>query len=474
MPIMPIWRKTMPPKVLVFGNDLSNPDWGKPGGKKSYLKDDIALISNPVIPDINCSNGTAFVDLEKTEFSSSEFLLQLANSFDKLRVVGVADSPSEDDTFRVAECGVAEILSKEQYFTRIENLISGPVRKEIKELIPAEKDFEKMFGISSIIGHSPKMVQIKTMLEHLRDVDYPNAIMFGETGTGKDLLAKVMHYSGVRRDKNFIEVNCSAIPDALFESELFGHRKGAFTDAKSDKTGLFEFASEGAIFLDEIGNMTMSAQAKLLKILEARKLRRLGAVEETDINVRVLAATNSNLELAVAEGRFRQDLLFRLNLIAIHIPPLRERKEDIPDLAQYSFNFYKALYNRPNLVINDDAIGVLQNHSWPGNVRELRNVLERAVLLAGDGELTPHQISEAVCNGRVTLKERKRIFIEIPDNGINLRTIEKQVVGEILNMVNWNRTAAAQMLGISRARLRRIMDETGLVDRRNRAGTSGT
>jgi transcriptional regulator with PAS, ATPase and Fis domain len=473
LPIMPIWRKTMPPKILVFGNDLSRPDWKK-GKGKSNQDNNIALITDPTIPDMKCSGGTAFVDLEKSEFSRSEFLLQLAKSFDKLRIVGVADSPVEEETFRVAECGVAEILTKEQYFSRVESIMNGPVRKEIKEVIPAEKDSEKQFGVSSIIGHSPKIVQIKTMLEHLRDVDYPNAVIFGETGTGKDLLAKVMHYSGLRRDKNFIEVNCSAIPDALFESELFGHAKGAFTDAKSDKTGLFEFASEGTIFLDEIGNLTMSAQAKLLKILENRKLRRLGAVEEIDINVRVLAATNANLEQAVAEGRFRQDLLFRLNLIAIHIPPLRERKEDIPDLARYNFNFYKALYDRANLSMHDDAIDVLLKHSWPGNVRELRNVMERAVLLAGNDAITSIQISEAVRNGRVTLRERKRIFIEIPDNGINLRAIEKQVVGEILNMVQWNRTAAAQMLGISRARLRRIMDETGLVEKRQAAGTSGT
>ncbi|MEW6016398.1 MAG: sigma 54-interacting transcriptional regulator [Candidatus Zixiibacteriota bacterium] len=456
----------MSSKVLIYGERLSGKNWEKLCATHPELRDDSLLLREPVLPETATDSKTAFVDLETAQFRNPEFLLSLSKSFDQLRIVGIAESPSIDETVEVAKLGVAEILNLEQFLKRLENGHKMKETPPVPEIPAANAD---PFSVSSIIGHSPRMLEIKKMIEHLSDVDYPNAIFFGETGTGKDLLAKVMHYSGVRKDKNFIEVNCSAIPDELFESELFGHKKGAFTDAKNDKIGLFEFAHNGTIFLDEVGNLTSSAQAKLLKILENRKLRPLGGVEEKDINVRVLAATNINLEQAVREGRFREDLLFRLNLISIHLPPLRERKEDIFDLALYNFDFYRTLYNKRLLCIRDDALEALQAHNWPGNVRELRNVIERAVLLASTGELTAPMLREAIKNGRVTARERRQITIEIPEAGIPLKAIERQVILEILNMVGWNRTQAASILKISRARLRRIMEENNLRD--DRRGT---
>jgi len=453
-------------KVLIYGERLSGKNYEKLCASNPELRDQSLLIREPILPEKSTDSKTAFVDLETEKFRNPEFLLSLSKSFDKLRIVGVAESPSIDETVEVAKLGVAEILNLEQFLKRLENGLKKKETPPVPEIPAANAD---PFSVSTIIGHSPRMLEIKKMIEHLSDVDYPNAIFFGETGTGKDLLAKVMHYSGVRQDKNFIEVNCSAIPDELFESELFGHKKGAFTDAKNDKIGLFEFAHNGTIFLDEVGNLTSSAQAKLLKILENRKLRPLGGVEEKDINVRVLAATNINLEQAVRDGRFREDLLFRLNLISIHLPPLRERKEDILDLALYNFDFYRTLYNKRLLCIRDDALESLQAHNWPGNVRELRNVIERAVLLASTGELTAPMMREAIKNGRVTARERRQITIEIPEAGLPLKAIERQVILEILNMVGWNRTQAASLLKISRARLRRIMEENNLRD--DRRGT---
>mgnify|MGYP001482898713 CR=1 FL=1 len=458
----------MTPKVFVFGNRQAEEELEKKVGKIKPISKNIALCREPIVPDLECSDGTAYVDLERPEFSSEEFLSELSQSFDKLRIVGIAESPDDAETLRVAQLGVAEIVNREQFYERIEVYLHEKGNGKKSETPPAPLPPTDPYGLDSIIGHSPRVAEIKKMVDHLSEVDYPNAIIFGETGTGKDLLAKVLHYNGVRKDKNFIEVNCSAIPDELFESELFGHKKGAFTDAKNDKTGLFEFAHNGTIFLDEIGNLTRPAQAKLLKILESKRLRPLGAVEEKDINVRVLAATNINLEQAVGEHRFREDLLFRLNLIAIHLPPLRERKEDIPDLVHFCFNFYRTLYNRPALSLHESAVEALQQHSWPGNVRELRNVVERAVLLTTSEQITAQAMKEAVKNGRVTARERRKIIIEIPDQGITLKAIEKQAIGEILNMVQWNRTQAASILGISRARLRRIMDENGL-DKNKRA-----
>lgn len=458
-----------PSKVLIFGDRLYSGGWEKACSRKYNLPKAVSVYTVPTIPDIDCSGGTAYIDLEDSDFRQPEFLQQLSESFDKLQIIGITDSPSQHQATEISKSGVSEVLSKKQYESHVTSLLSESKSEAAPHVLPANR-----FGVSSIIGRSSAISEIKKMVEHLGDVDYPNAIIFGETGTGKDLLAKVMHYTGIREDGHFIEVNCSAIPDELFESELFGHTKGAFTDAKSDKTGLFEFADNGTIFLDEVGNLSQSAQAKLLKILESRKLRPLGAVEEKDINVRVVAATNIDLYEAVAHGRFREDLLFRLNLIAIHLPPLRERKEDIPELAAHSFDFYRNLYSKPLLSITDDALQKLLEHEWPGNVRELRNVIERAVLLSTSDRITIKQIGGAVGNGRVTAKERRSITIDIPIQGISLKSIEKQVIAEILNIVDWNRSEVARILGISRGRLRRIMEENNLQADRRGSGHPGS
>jgi len=450
-----------PSRILVYGDKLFLDEWERLRSGKSHSENEITLLKEPVMPDNDTTEGTAYVDLENKELADPNFIRQLSSSFDKLRVVGIAEAVTDDETIEIAKMGVSEILTPEQYQQRVSAYSEMP-----KETIKPVSTAGSQFTVASIIGNSPKIMAIKQIVDNLSDVDYPNAILFGDTGTGKDLLAKVMHYTGVRRDKHFTEVNCSAIPDELFESELFGHTKGAFTGAKSNKTGLFEFADNGTIFLDEIGNLSMSAQAKLLKILENRKLRPLGSVAEKDINVRVIAATNVDLEEAVRQNRFREDLLFRLNLIAIHLPPLRERKEDIPELALFNFDFYRTLYNKPDLIITDTALKKLANHNWPGNVRELRNVIERTILLCDGKKIGAANINTAIRNGRVNIKERRSIVIEIPEQGVTLKAIERQVIGEILNLVDWNRSEAARILGISRARLRRIMEDNNLKENR--------
>jgi len=462
----------MPASVLVFGKRLHSDEWEKVKLERGDLYDKITLCDDPVVPSTGAPEGTVYVDLDCAEFFAPEFMLQLMQAFDSLKIVGISENSNDEKTLRAAKMGVSEILTEKDYLERVGSLINKQLESK-SNTSESEISFSK-YDISSIIGHSPKIMEIKRMITHLRDVDYPNAIIFGETGTGKDLLAKVLHYCGVRRENHFIEVNCSAIPDGLFESELFGHKKGAFTDAKSDKTGLFEFADKGTIFLDEIGNLTPSSQAKLLKILENRRLRALGAIKDVDINVRVLAATNIDLDKAVAAGGFREDLLFRLNLIAIHLPPLRDRRDDIPDIAEASFKYYRTLYNKDLDPLPNECIELLTRHDWPGNVRELRNVIERTVLLTTTKKVKTGQIRDAIRNGRVTARERRSITIEIPDNGLSLGEIERKVAGEILNMVDWNKTEASKILGISRARLRRIMDSSDLQKDRRTSKKGGT
>ncbi|MEW5924006.1 MAG: sigma-54 factor interaction domain-containing protein, partial [Candidatus Zixiibacteriota bacterium] len=271
-------ERSCPSKVIVFGARLFLDEWERLRVSNSDSEKRVTLHDAAVIPETDISGSTAFVDLDDKKFRSPEFLKELSTSFDKLQIIGISKSISPNQTIEVARLGVSEILTQEQYRTRVSSFSDMPEPEPTP--IPTAGN---QYGLSSIIGNSQKMNEIKQMIDNLSDVDYPNAILFGDTGTGKDLVAKVMHYSGVRKDKHFIEVNCSAIPDELFESELFGHKKGSFTGAKSDKIGLFEFADKGTIFLDEIGNLTISAQAKLLKILESRRLRPLGGVEEKDI-----------------------------------------------------------------------------------------------------------------------------------------------------------------------------------------------
>jgi len=290
-------------------------------------------------------------------------------------------------------------------------------------------------------------------------VDFPGAMILGKTGSGKGLIAKILHYTGVRRNHNLVEVNCSAIPDELFESELFGHVKGAFTDAKSDKMGLFEYAQNGTLFLDEVGNLSASAQSKLLKILEDKKLRKIGSVQETDINVRVVAATNLNLDNAVRDGKFREDLYYRLNLLTLEIPDLKERLEDIPLLTAHYLEFYSKIYGKPGLTIEDQALAEMREYSWPGNIRELCNVIERAVLLTKGRTVKAKLVRAAFKNSRINLADRQMISINVPQHGIGLDTIELQIVKQVLDMFSWNKTEAARFLKISRPRLRRILQD---------------
>ena len=250
---------------------------------------------------------------------------------------------------------------------------------------------------------------------------------------------------------------------------MFGHAKGAFTDAKTEKTGLFEYAQSGTLFLDEVGNLSASAQSKLLKVIEDRSLRKVGGLNEIAVNVRIVAATNSDLYEAVREGRFREDLLHRLNLLVIEIPPLREHPTDIPILLNHYIDHYAALYNKPDMCLEESALDELTHYHWPGNVRELCNVVERIVLLAQGRVLKTKSVREALKRGRIGAAERGQITIKLPPQGLPLQQIEESVVKHVLDLCKWNKSEAAKYLGISRPRLRRIIENAGLEQDRRKS-----
>lgn len=357
-------KKVTPQSAIIYGNVLTKKDSKEIKQQNSSIcfKEDNSLF------EITGSQMTIFVDLDDPHYIDPSFLMSVATAGENIKLIGKANDFDIEETIKVSKFGISEVLNQEQCLQRLHQFLNL-LEKDLKQ-----DDIKTLkIGFDTLIGSSPQTVKIRSMLELLSDVDFPSALILGNTGTGKSLISKILHHSGTRSDHNLVEVNCSAIPDELFESELFGHAKGAFTGAKTEKIGLFEYAQDGTLFLDEVGNLSMSAQAKLLKILEDKKLRRVGDINELDINVRVVTATNIDLTQAIQEGNFREDLYYRLNLLTLEIPPLQDRPADVPELIDFYLKHYTKLYNKPSIKFSEKGFTELKNYSWPGNVRELSN-----------------------------------------------------------------------------------------------------
>jgi DNA-binding NtrC family response regulator len=289
----------------------------------------------------------------------------------------------------------------------------------------------------------------------------------GETGTGKELVARSIHFDGSRQAGPFVEVNCASIPSHLLEAELFGHEKGAFTDAKERRTGLVEAADGGTLFLDEIGEIDLGLQAKLLKLLEEKSVRRLGSVKELKVNLRIISATNRDLEAMVRQGKFRSDLYFRLRIISVKVPSLRSRGDDVLVLARHFLESHGRRYGKPNLRFSEAAEQVLMQYSWPGNVRELRNMLEQTVLLASTDLITPVQL--ALCPSLSADSPCERHFegvgkpcMALPKNDAALGEAERSLVIRTLERTGWNVSRSAKILGLTRDMMRYRIEKMGL------------
>jgi two-component system response regulator AtoC len=313
------------------------------------------------------------------------------------------------------------------------------------------------YGFQNIVGRSPAITEALRLAHKVADAQRTTVLLLGETGVGKELFARGIHYAGRDSEQPFVAVNCAAIPETLLESELFGHERGAFTDARKRKSGLFELAGLGTLFLDEIHQMPLALQPKLLRVIESRRVRLLGGTEEVEIKCRLIAAANPLLDQAVASGAFREDLFYRLNVFAISLPPLRERHEDITLIARQCLAESVNEHGRVK-VLSAAAIEALQTHRWPGNVRELRNVIERAAILSGeDRTIGPeHLLIQRRTAGGSTESVGE---IRFPRTGKTLAAVEREAIQIALRLTNGNRSAAARMLGISRPRLaRKIRD----------------
>ena len=293
------------------------------------------------------------------------------------------------------------------------------------------------------------MAEIKRLLEKIAASPDPTVLLLGESGTGKGLIAHELHHWGARRRRPFQSIICSALPETLLESELFGHEAGAFTDARQRKKGLLEMAAGGTVFLDEIGEISHALQLKLLHFLEERVFKRLGGTDDIRINVRVIAATNRDLDRAIQEHSFRPDLYYRLAVLPVQVPPLRERPGDVPLLVDHFIAVFNATFGKSIRGISRDALARLEDHGWPGNVRELRNAVERAMLLSEGSRLTIPDFE----NVAAPLTSQRAAY-ELPPEGIDLRHLERDLVRQALARSRGNRTRAARLLGLSRHQLR--------------------
>jgi two-component system response regulator AtoC len=319
------------------------------------------------------------------------------------------------------------------------------LRREVRALRATQA---QPYSLDRIIGASPALLAVKSLLQKIAASPASTVLLSGESGTGKDLAAKVIHFNSDRAAKPFMNITCSALPEALLESELFGHERGAFTGADRQKRGLLETADGGTVFLDEIGEMVPGLQAKVLRFLEEKAFKRVGAAVDVHVDVRVVAATNRNLQAEVRAGRFREDLFYRLNVVPITLPPLRERVEDIPLLVEFYVEGYNREFKKRIRGVTAEAMGRLRAYGWPGNVRELRNTVERAMLLSEHDPLGADDFTLGA--GAVKLSDG----VELPAGGIDLEQLERSLVVQALERTGWNQTRAAALLGLNRDQIR--------------------
>ncbi len=382
-------------------------------------------------------------------------------------VIMITAYASADTAIKAMKEGAYDYITKPFKVEEIKLIIKNALEKKTlqKENILLKQMVKDRYHFENIIGQSPKMQALYDLLEKVAPTK-TNILITGESGTGKELAAKAIHYNSARKEKPFVTLNCGAIPESLIESELFGHMKGAFTDAIATKKGLFEIADEGTIFLDEISELPLLMQVKLLRVLQDREFKRVGGTEDIRVDVRIIAATNKDLEEAVKEKRFREDLFYRLNVIQIKLPPLRERKEDIPLLAAHFLKKYSVELNKNITRISPDALQLMLDYGYPGNVRELQNIIERAVALGNGQELSRQHLSSYLDN-QLPLK-KGWIDLEIPTEGIDLEKmveeLERTLLLKALDRTKGIKKKAADLLRINFRSMRYRLEKYGLND----------
>ena len=386
-----------------------------------------------------------------------EWLKQIKERDSQAVVIMITAFGDVEMAVRALKEGATDFILKPWQNEKLVATISTAIKlkksyNEVDKLRKAKQMLEEQISqpFRDIIGQSASLKEVFALIDKVAKTD-ANVLILGENGTGKELVARAIHQNSLRKDNSFVAVDMGAITETLFESELFGHKKGAFTDAREDRPGRFELANHGTLFLDEIGNLSMNLQSKLLSALQSRQVTRVGANQSMEVDIRLICATNMPLHQMVKDGRFRQDLLYRINTVEITIPPLCERIDDIPSLATHFLSYYSKRYHKEVLTISPEAINKLKKYPWPGNVRELQHSIERAVIMADSNQL---QESDFLFN-------RKGNESAALDT-LNLDEVEKSAVVKAIQMHSGNISKAAEELGLTRASLYRRMEKYGL------------
>jgi two-component system response regulator AtoC len=432
----------------------------------------------------NESPDLVLLDVRLPDASGIDLLEQLKKSGDARAVIMITADPQLEDVKTALKLGAYDFVGKPLDFDELAVTVKNALettrlRSEVESL---RGEMRRRTGYHNVIGVSQKMSELLGFVNKIATSEATTILVQGESGTGKDLIAKAIHYQSRRQEKPFVAINCSAIPETLMEAELFGHERGAFTDAKAMKKGLFEMADGGTLFLDEIGELSPLLQAKLLRVLEDQVIRRVGGVRDMQVDVRVIAASNRDLERAVRDNTFRQDLYYRLAIISIFLPPLRERKEDILPLVEFFIERYNRTFRKKITGITDESRKLMLRYDWPGNVRELKNAVERAMILEDENQLRPDYLPFAVAQqhsaftafelssgnnggaiGKVLPDGRSLPKLEIPEGGTSLEEVERELVDLAMAQANGNQTHAAKLLDISRDALRYKLKKFGLI-----------
>ena len=390
-------------------------------------------------------------DIKMPKITGIDILRESMTLHQNTPVIMITAFASTEVAVEAMKLGAHDYITKPFNVDEIKIIIKNAIEKKslFDENIFLKEELKGRYHFSNIVGKSEKIQKIFELIQKVAN-GKSIVLITGESGTGKELVAKAIHHNSNRRDKPFVSISCGAIPETLLESELFGHQKGAFTSADSDKKGLFEIADGGTFFLDEVTEAPPSIQAKLLRVLQEKEFKRVGGVKDIKVDVRVIAATNKNLHKLIEEGKFREDLYYRLNVIPIELPSLRERKVDIPLLVSHFINKYNSINKKGIKGIRPEAMEMLERYIWRGNVRELENVIERAVTLETNDNIQADSLSDEIRNYRV---EHLKTISEIPSEGVNLEDyitkIEKDIILSALEKTGWVKKKAAELLNMS-------------------------
>ncbi len=407
------------------------------------------------------------LDLKLPDMNGIEVLKRIKEEIPEICVIMLTAFGDIETAVSAMKKGAFDFVSKpvnlEQLLMTVKKGLES--QKLTRELFQLRRQVKLDMDSNFIPGESPQMKEIYEVVKRVAVSDTTTVLIQGESGTGKEMIATMIHQYSPRKDKPFLEINCASLPEELLESELFGHEKGAFTDAKVQKIGLLELANKGTLFLDEIGEMSLTIQVKLLRVLEKMSFRRVGGTKDIKVSVRLISATNRDLEMAVQNKNFREDLYYRLKVIPIHIPPIRERKEDIYLLMKHFLNQYNKQFNKNFQEIEDEAYEIILEYPWPGNIRELKNMIERIVLLEDDTVLRPKHLPPSIKGGAAPLGEATTLRMfemtlsrPLPSDGIPfeemLRNAEKEFIVKAMREAGGNQSKASRLLRLNRDKLR--------------------